>query len=206
MLVGTDNFESRLFDVSRILPGVCPDHSISPTSSTNEMIYQFDSFVVSVSPNRISVEQIENQILTEGLETIVGNVVEILDASQNHNVTAMGFNLNTLIMQNSNHMTGTQFCASMMDLHELGSFVDGSVQFGCLKSVFFRDGLNCTLQLEPEFRSHGANLVMAINIHKDIGSLDSLIEKIQHSMGQIRPFLSDLCVRIQDTFRGNANE
>ena len=136
VLVGTNNFETRLFDGSRILPEVCPDFSIAPESSMGKMVYRFDNNVVSISPNRISIEQIESQILPESLEGIVHNVVSILDVPNTQGVTAIGFNLNTVVMQKGSQVTGTEFCASMMNVDGLSTLVGGAIQFGCIKSVF----------------------------------------------------------------------
>ena len=205
VIVGTNSFETRLLDGNRILPELFPKYTIKPESATNKLAYRFEDFEISISPNRISLEQIGSNILAKELEKIVQSVVSSLDIYRNHNVTAVGYNLNELIPQPENQSTGTKFCSELIDLNEIKQLITGDIQFGCIKAIFYREGLNCTLQLEPEFKSHGANLVLSLYIHQDIGIRESLAEKIHGTIGKIRPYMNDLSNRVHESFLGNSH-
>ena len=151
-----------------------------------------------VAPDRVDIQCREQTILPEALIVAAQKVMTRLEPARSVvPVSGIGFNCDAVFGSGEIHVDGRAWCRSLTDTsRSRGLFahqVESAVTFS-----FQSDGVRYMIRLEPEARSQGENLFVAINGHQDIATTDPLGERLQVVEG-VRSQVAELHCRLHSS-------
>ena len=150
---------------------------------------------LSLTPDRIDVRSSEDTIISDELAEAARTVADKI-ASQGNlvRVTGIGINCDGVIGRNAIGMRGVEYCNDLV-CSNLGQLA-GTSEFEALCKVSFNsNSLRYQVRIEPDARSQGDHLFVAVNGHQDVNDNNLLSEKLQR-VSEFRKYVEELLNRI----------
>ena len=148
-----------------------------------EYAYGSNTYRFSVVPNRIVLDHNADTVFADKLIEAARHVADTLQSqSQDHGVTGLGFNYESIFSQSDGGRTGTEFCAGLCDADQIQQAIGSNFHEAHCNVVVLTGGVRYTLRLEPHLASTGANLFLNANGHQDVATGDDLSTKLNKAV------------------------
>lgn len=196
-----NGFERQFFD-ERGLFSAPMDSDYMAFSQAAEYTYGSGRYRFSVLPNRIAIHENLDAILSDELIKAADLVAAALKSqSRGHGVTGLGVNVDTILSQSDDGMTGIQFCSGLSDTEQILGITHSPFEHTQTHVVVLRGGVQYTLRIEPHNGSRGANLFLGVNGHQDVVPDDDIAAMLQKA-NSARGYIASVLSRLSNRFEG----
>ncbi len=200
IVLAGENFHRLMFDEAALFPAERDTGEDLVGGPLAEFSYGSGAYRFSVRPERLSLSHKSTSIVSEELCQAGKLIVESVMAHQRpHEVSAVGLNVETSLIQTGDGLTGIEFCLGLMDMERLSRITDSQRAYSLSRLLYHRGGIRYTLRIEPHFESDGANLYVNLNAHQQLTPKDDLPAKLTAAI-EVRAYAAALHDRLRADF------
>ena len=201
VLVGF-GFDRQMFDERSLFPEPMGRDYVA-FGQAGQYSYGADTYRFTVVPDKIVLQHNVEAVLSSELITAASRVGEALQSrNQGHGVTALGFNLETEFPQVDGGISGEEYCRRLCNSERIRRAIGSGFHEAQCRVVVVDGGVRYTLRIEPDPASNGANLLVNINGHQNIGPTDDLRSKLSKA-GSAREYIESVCSSLSREFKGD---
>lgn len=182
VLVGKD-FTPHLFNSSEFLMlGEVEKETQVLLPIFLQQYYPESKYKISITPDRIDIAYLSNDILPENLKKIANSIKKKLKGYQANFCNGIGINCDVVISESVLGMTGKSYCLkNYFNLKNIEKKIGKYEEFvNTTKLIYTVSDVRYTIDIEPYFKAKGKDLMIKLNAHQSIQDnmeLDSALKK-----------------------------
>ena len=177
VFVGNGQFTAAMFDEREFCNGFGPlEGDQIKAGPVGNFRYSQGRFELLIAPDRIDLRANNQGIAPPALLQAAREVIAKLEPARSAvPITGVGFNCDVVFRSGETKTHGISWCYSMLDIGRLESLaIPARSSFPSIGLTFQEENISYTVRLEPERRSNGENVFVAINGHQVTASTVSL--------------------------------
>ena len=173
--------EASVLDERNLVPFLGPlDRQQIKAGPIGQFTYSRGQSELLITPDRITLRFPDRSIFPGPfLAAARALASEIEQIRKEVHVTAVGLNCDILFYQTEIDREGTEFCYTLTNPPFSQHLLEEQEEYMAIIQFIYRSqALQYNIRFEPERRSRGRDLLMAVNGHQDVSARDTLPEKL----------------------------
>ena len=198
-----ENFSAAMFDERALFADFgALDHDQMKIGPAAQFSYADGQYRFVVRPDRIDIQSHELTIIPQSLIAVASQVMSVLEPARKAiPVSGIGINCDAIFEQQDLGRTGIEFCDSLT-LNQTSKALIGVESLTASASFRFRgERVHYAVRIEPESRSQGQNLLVAVNGHQRVAPQDQLADMLE-AVPEVRNYVAALYQRVTKRSEG----
>ena len=198
-----ENFAAAMFDERALSTDLGDlDREQVKAGPVGQFSYADGQYRFLVAPDRIDIQSRELTIIPKSLTAVAQRVISVLEPARKAiPVSGIGINCDAIFEQQDLGQTGIEFCDSLA-VNQASKALIGVESFAASASFrFLSEEVRYAIRIEPESRSQGQDLLVAVNGHQRVATHDQLADKLG-AMPEIKAYVAALHQRITKQPKG----